>query len=133
MGISTTPSPRRKASGKPSKPYAEFPLTPHQGGKWMKHVHRTIADAARNSLAIDLIMGHCDSSMADRHRERVNGIRPSGSPVPSLLATKVGRCAGAANAAGFEGDGRNAALSQPGDEFAQPGVCIARLGAKSTI
>src|SRR6185437_3027102 len=39
MGISTTPSRRRKAS---QKPYREFSLTPHRGGKWMKKIRGKI-------------------------------------------------------------------------------------------
>ncbi|HXD84849.1 MAG TPA: hypothetical protein VN641_00035, partial [Urbifossiella sp.] len=39
MGISTTPSRRRKAS---QKPYREFSLTPHRGGKWMKKIRGNI-------------------------------------------------------------------------------------------
>jgi integrase len=37
----------------------------------LRHVFRTIADAARDPVAIDLIMGHTDSSMAAHYRERI--------------------------------------------------------------
>jgi integrase len=41
----------------------------------LRHVFRTIADAARDPVAIDLIMGHTDSSMASHYRERVDDSR----------------------------------------------------------
>jgi integrase len=41
----------------------------------LRHVFRTAADGARDSVAIDLIMGHTDSSMAGRYRERVEDAR----------------------------------------------------------
>jgi integrase len=37
----------------------------------LRHVFRTVADAARDPVAIDLIMGHTDPSMAGHYRERV--------------------------------------------------------------
>src|SRR5262249_21498037 len=41
----------------------------------LRHVFRTIADAARDPVAIDLIMGHTDPTMAARYRERVDDTR----------------------------------------------------------
>src|SRR5262249_33301018 len=41
----------------------------------LRHVFRTVADAARDPVAIDLIMGHRDSTMASRYRERVDDSR----------------------------------------------------------
>jgi integrase len=41
----------------------------------LRHVFRTIADAARDPVAIDLIMGHTDPSMAGHYRERVEDSR----------------------------------------------------------
>lgn len=41
----------------------------------LRHVFRTIADAARDPVAIDLIMGHDDPSMAARYRERIDDTR----------------------------------------------------------
>jgi integrase len=41
----------------------------------LRHVFRTVADAARDPVAIDLIMGHTDPSMAGRYRERVDDAR----------------------------------------------------------
>jgi integrase len=37
----------------------------------LRHVFRTVADAARDPVAIDLIMGHTDPSMGGHYRERV--------------------------------------------------------------
>ena len=41
----------------------------------LRHVFRTISDAARDPVAIDLIMGHTDPSMGGRYRERVEDSR----------------------------------------------------------
>jgi integrase len=38
----------------------------------LRHVFRTVADAARDPVAIDLIMGHSDSSIGAIYRERVD-------------------------------------------------------------
>jgi integrase len=37
----------------------------------LRHVYRTVADAARDPVAIDVIMGHADPSMGAHYRERV--------------------------------------------------------------
>jgi integrase len=37
----------------------------------LRHVFRTVADAARDPVAIDLIMGHTDPSMGGQYRERI--------------------------------------------------------------
>jgi len=41
----------------------------------LRHVFRTIADEARDTPAIDLIMGHNDPSMAGHYRERIGDDR----------------------------------------------------------
>jgi integrase len=41
----------------------------------LRHAFRTIADAARDPVAIDLIMGHTDPSMAGHYRERIDDNR----------------------------------------------------------
>jgi integrase len=41
----------------------------------LRHVFRTVADAARDPVAIDLIMGHTDPSMGGHYRERVEDSR----------------------------------------------------------
>jgi integrase len=41
----------------------------------LRHVFRTVADAARDPVAIDLIMGHTDPSMGGRYRERIEDRR----------------------------------------------------------
>jgi integrase len=41
----------------------------------LRHVFRTVADAARDPVAIDLIMGHTDPSMASHYRERIEDSR----------------------------------------------------------
>jgi integrase len=41
----------------------------------LRHVFRTVADAARDPVAIDLIMGHTDPSMAAHYRERIDDDR----------------------------------------------------------
>ena len=41
----------------------------------LRHTFRTVADAARDPVAIDLIMGHTDPSMAAHYRERIEDSR----------------------------------------------------------
>jgi hypothetical protein len=41
----------------------------------LRHAFRTVADAARDSVAIDLMMGHADPSMGGHYRERVDDDR----------------------------------------------------------
>jgi hypothetical protein len=41
----------------------------------LRRVFRTIADAARDPVAIDLIMGHADPSMGGHYRERIEDSR----------------------------------------------------------
>lgn len=41
----------------------------------LRHVFRTVADAARDPVAIDVIMGHSDPSMGAVYRERVDDAR----------------------------------------------------------
>jgi integrase len=41
----------------------------------LRHVFRTVADAARDPVAIDLIMGHTDPTMGGHYRERVEDSR----------------------------------------------------------
>lgn len=41
----------------------------------LRHVFRTIADGARDTPAVDLIMGHTDPSMAGHYRERIDDDR----------------------------------------------------------
>ena len=41
----------------------------------LRHTFRTIADAARDPVAIDLIMGHSDPSMGGHYRERIDDSR----------------------------------------------------------
>jgi integrase len=48
---------------------------PGLGFYTLRHVFRTVADAARDPVAIDLIMGHTDPSMAAHYRERVEDSR----------------------------------------------------------
>jgi integrase len=43
----------------------------------LRHVFRTVADAARDPVAIDLIMGHSDPSMGGHYRERIEDDRLS--------------------------------------------------------
>jgi integrase len=48
---------------------------PRIGFYTLRHVFRTVADAARDPVAIDLIMGHSDPSMASHYRERIDDDR----------------------------------------------------------
>src|SRR5262249_24039953 len=41
----------------------------------LRHVFRTVADGARDPVAIDLVMGHNDPSMGGHYRERVEDDR----------------------------------------------------------
>jgi integrase len=41
----------------------------------LRHTFRTVADAARDPVAIDLIMGHTDPSMGGHYRERIDDSR----------------------------------------------------------
>jgi len=41
----------------------------------LRHVFRTVADATRAPVAIDLIMGHSDPSMGAHYRERIDDSR----------------------------------------------------------
>ena len=41
----------------------------------LRHTFRTVADAARDPVAIDLIMGHSDPSMGAHYRERIDDSR----------------------------------------------------------
>ena len=41
----------------------------------LRHVFRTVADAARDPVAIDLIMGHTDATMGSHYRERIEDSR----------------------------------------------------------
>jgi integrase len=41
----------------------------------LRHVFRTVADAARDPVATDIIMGHTDASMGAAYRERVDDAR----------------------------------------------------------
>lgn len=41
----------------------------------LRHVHRTIADGARDPIACDLIMGHADPTMGGHYRERIDDAR----------------------------------------------------------
>jgi integrase len=41
----------------------------------LRHVHRTVADGARDPVACDVIMGHADGSMAGHYRERIDDSR----------------------------------------------------------
>jgi integrase len=45
---------------------------PGLGFYTLRHVFRTVADAARDTPAVDLVMGHADHSMAGHYRERID-------------------------------------------------------------
>jgi len=60
MSISTTAARRRKAASRPAKPYAEFPLTPHPGGKWMKKIRGKIHYFGRWGRVVDGSMQRVD-------------------------------------------------------------------------
>jgi integrase len=54
---------------------ANVPARKGLGFYTLRHVFRTVADAARDPVAIDLIMGHTDPSMGGHYRERVEDSR----------------------------------------------------------
>lgn len=109
MPANSTPKPcsRKRRPGRPSakpeaftlkKPYKDFPLTAHSGGKWMKKIggrlrncFRSGADRCKNQSGIDLVMGHSDGSLASEHvimtgtRKQGRRIQPTrpGASAPS--------------------------------------------------
>lgn len=46
-----------------------------RGANTLRHVFRTVADGSLDHVAIDLVMGHVDGSVAARYRERVDDAR----------------------------------------------------------
>jgi integrase len=48
---------------------------PRLGFYVLRHVFRTVSDAARDPVAIDLIMGHADPTMGGHYRERIDDSR----------------------------------------------------------
>ncbi len=48
-----------------------FDASQGRGFYALRHTFRTVADAARDPVAIDLIMGHSDPSMGGHYRERI--------------------------------------------------------------
>jgi integrase len=46
-----------------------------RGAYTLRHVFRTVADGSLDRVAIDLIMGHADSSMGANYRERIDDAR----------------------------------------------------------
>jgi integrase len=46
-----------------------------RGPYTLRHVFRTVADEARDTVAIDLIMGHSDPTMGGHYRERIDNAR----------------------------------------------------------
>ncbi len=51
----------------------------------LRHVFRTVADAARDPVAIDLIMGHTDPTMGGHCRERVEDNRLPTESLPAFI------------------------------------------------
>jgi integrase len=47
----------------------------HTGFYSLRHVHRTAADAAKDQVAADFIMGHVPTTMASHYRERIDDDR----------------------------------------------------------
>ena len=85
----------------------------------LRHVFRTVADAARDPVAIDLIMGHTDPSMGGHYRERIEDgrLRAVAEHVRHwLFGEPDGGTEGRPEAAAPEGDGRADAGGAPGPD-----------------
>ncbi len=85
----------------------------------LRHTFRTVADAARDPVAIDLIMGHSDPSMGGHYRERIEDgrLRAVAEHVRQwLFGEPDGGTEGRPEAAAPEGDGRADADDAPGPD-----------------
>jgi hypothetical protein len=130
MSDSSRKSRPRKDAGRPPKPYPDFPLSPHPGGKWQKMIRGKIyyfgrwakrvngvlvridGDGWKGALeAYDFIMGHVDASRAGHYRERIDDSRLMAvvDPVRSWLF-------------GDEPDGENENNDDSSDDVRQVGT-----------
>ncbi len=77
-------SPRARKSNRPKKPYAEFPLTPHASGKWMKKIRGKIhyfgAWATRVDGKLERVEGDGWEAALDEYKKVADDLHAGRTP-----------------------------------------------------